>query len=111
ALGARLLGRGGPLAHFGFGVVSGLLPCGLVWSALALAVAAGTPLLGAAGMAAFFAGTLPALAVASVALRRLTTARPWTRTVMAAAVLAAGLGSIGARAQATPEAPTCHTPP
>ncbi|MDP2311646.1 MAG: sulfite exporter TauE/SafE family protein [Pseudomonadota bacterium] len=113
-LGSRLLRRGGIAAHLGFGVVSGLLPCGLVWSALALAVPAGSALGGAGVMTVFWLGTLPALSVASVALRRLTSARPWARRAVAAAVLATGLVSIGMRgnmttSDSTGAAPSCHT--
>lgn len=108
--GARLLRKGGVLAHFGFGVVSGLLPCGLVWSALALAVAAGSAVAGAEVLACFWLGTLPALSVAAVALRRLAAARPWTRKVVAGTVLAAGLLSIAARTAPAGDAPSCHEP-
>ncbi|MGC8476129.1 MAG: sulfite exporter TauE/SafE family protein [Acetobacteraceae bacterium] len=44
------------------GVLLGLLPCGFLYGALTAAAAAGTPLRGALGMAAFAAGTVPALA-------------------------------------------------
>ncbi|MDB4998279.1 MAG: hypothetical protein JWM74_5711 [Myxococcaceae bacterium] len=44
-----------------FGAVWGFLPCGLVYSALALAAGAGSLGAGAATMLAFGAGTLPAL--------------------------------------------------
>ncbi len=106
--GSDLLRRGGPLGHFGFGVVSGLLPCGLVWSALALSVSAASVAGGAAVMAVFWVGTLPALSVAAVALRRLAGAHPWVRRGVAGAVLAAGLVSIGMRAQLRADAPSCH---
>ncbi len=44
-----------------FGAVWGFLPCGLVYSALALAAGAGSPGAGAATLLAFGVGTLPAL--------------------------------------------------
>ncbi len=50
-----------PLHAFGLGLVWGWLPCGLVYSALALAVASGSPLRGAAIMLSFGLGTLPML--------------------------------------------------
>ena len=46
---------------FLFGMVWGWLPCGLVYSALALAATSGDPGRGALTMAAFGAGTLPAV--------------------------------------------------
>ncbi|MFV0514801.1 MAG: sulfite exporter TauE/SafE family protein [Jhaorihella sp.] len=45
----------------GLGLIWGWLPCGLVYSALALAMASASPLRGAQIMAAFGLGTLPAL--------------------------------------------------
>ena len=41
-LGAVLRGRTGPLAALGLGVLNGLLPCGLLYATLALAVSAVT---------------------------------------------------------------------
>lgn len=49
---------------FGAGFVWGALPCGLVYSAVAMAAASGTAGHGAAVMLAFWGGTLPALLVA-----------------------------------------------
>ncbi|MFZ1685408.1 MAG: sulfite exporter TauE/SafE family protein [Candidatus Zixiibacteriota bacterium] len=46
---------------FGIGALNGLLPCGLVYVALAAAVASGTALQGAGYMALFGAGTFPAM--------------------------------------------------
>lgn len=46
---------------YGLGVALGFLPCGLLYSALAAAAAGGSALAGAAGMAAFAAGTIPML--------------------------------------------------
>lgn len=43
------------------GVLWGLLPCGLVYTALGLALFAGHPVAGALGMALFWLGTLPAM--------------------------------------------------
>ncbi len=98
AAAGRLLREGrGPAARFGFGLVNGLIPCGLVYSALAIPVALAHPLPGAAAMLAFGTGTLPVLSVAAVGLRRLTPASLAARRVLAALVLAAGLWSIGMR--------------
>jgi hypothetical protein len=48
------------------GALNGLLPCGLVYSALLVAASTGGLLMGAAGMIAFGLGTLPALLVVGV---------------------------------------------
>jgi sulfite exporter TauE/SafE len=48
------------------GALNGLLPCGLVYSALLVAASTGHPLMGAAGMAVFGLGTLPALLVVGI---------------------------------------------
>lgn len=102
---SALLARRGILARVGFGALTAFLPCGLLWSALAVSAASGAAdsagaLWGALSMAAFWLGTVPALAVASRGLRFLAAARPWTRMALAGAVFAAGLWSIGARAGA-----------
>ncbi len=104
----RLLEQGrGPLAQFAFGIANGLLPCGLVYSALALPVAIGHPAGGALAMLAFGAGTVPALSVAAAGFRRITGRNVAARRWLAAAVLAAGLWSIAARAGLFPHA---HAP-
>ncbi|HSK39826.1 MAG TPA: sulfite exporter TauE/SafE family protein [Arenibaculum sp.] len=46
---------------FGLGAALGFLPCGLLYGALAASASAADPLAGAAGMAAFALGTMPAL--------------------------------------------------
>jgi sulfite exporter TauE/SafE len=60
-LGRSLLPARTPLHAFGLGLIWGWLPCGLVYSALALAMASGSPLQGATIMAGFGLGTLPML--------------------------------------------------
>ncbi len=64
------------------GLALGLLPCGMVYAALA-AAAAGGPLLGGAGMLAFGLGTVPALVV--VGLLGHAFARRWQVAVNRAA--------------------------
>ena len=94
-LGARL----GP-AHslpgaVAVGVVWGFLPCGLVYSVLATALAAGSAGKGALVMAAFGLGTLPNLlgaGLAAGALIRLASSRP---LCVAAGLLVAALGILG----------------
>lgn len=75
ALAAPLWRRLNPLfpSRSGFlsGLLWGLLPCGLVYGALAAAAFAGSPAGGAAAMLAFGVGTLPLLVGAGAALARL----------------------------------------
>lgn len=52
---------------YGLGIVLGFLPCGLLYGALAAAAASGSPLAGGFVMAAFAAGTVPALLVVGFA--------------------------------------------
>jgi sulfite exporter TauE/SafE len=59
----RALKRGGALGVVLLGAINGLLPCGLVYSALLLAATTGGSLPAALGMALFGLGTLPALVV------------------------------------------------
>jgi sulfite exporter TauE/SafE len=94
----RLLGPDrGVSARYGFGLINGFLPCGLVYSALSIPVALAAPLPGAAAMLAFGAGTLPTLSLVAIGLRRLTPASLATRRAMALLVVAIGLWSIAAR--------------
>ncbi len=50
-----------PLSRYGLGVVLGFLPCGMIYGALGAAAGTGSPWLGAAAMAGFALGTIPAL--------------------------------------------------
>ena len=52
--------------RFALGATLGLLPCGLLYAALAAAATTGSPGAGAAAMAAFGLGTVPSLAVIAV---------------------------------------------
>lgn len=99
---ARLSGGGNAWLA---GMAWGLLPCGLVYAALAAAVLAGTPEKGAAGMLAFGLGTLPWLLVAGFGVQRL---RLWSRRPalrVAAGSLVIALGAWGI-ARAEPVAQT-----
>jgi hypothetical protein len=60
-------GRRVPGHPFGLGLLLGLLPCGLLYSALIAAVARGGPVEGAVGLLAFGVGTAPALLGLSLA--------------------------------------------
>lgn len=55
-----------PLKLFLLGALNGLLPCGMVYTALITAVVLGTPILSATSMLAFGLGTLPGLVVFSL---------------------------------------------
>jgi sulfite exporter TauE/SafE len=56
-----------PAGGYLLGIALGFLPCGFIYAALTAAIASGDPLLGAAGMAAFAAGTAPALMAVGIA--------------------------------------------
>lgn len=78
---------------FPLGLLWGWLPCGLVYSALATALAAGSAGRGAAAMLAFGLGTLPNLLLAGLLLARLNefVRRPVVRTISGLLVLGFGL--------------------
>ncbi len=63
---ARVLSRL-PRRGFGLGLATGILPCGMLVPAWTLAMGAGSPLGGAAVMAAFYAGSAPGLVAPMVA--------------------------------------------
>ena len=65
--------------------------------------------MGAAAMAAFWLGSVPALTVGSGAVGLLARSGPWGRRAVAVAVLGAGLWSISVRATPAPDGtPSCH---
>jgi sulfite exporter TauE/SafE len=78
------------------GAVWGWLPCGLVYSALALALLSGSPAAGAATMLAFGAGTVPNLIGTGIAVRSASgwLRRPGVRLGAGLAVAALGLWGI-----------------
>jgi len=94
---AKWLAGSGVASRFAFGLANGLLPCGLVYAALGMSLAAASPLWGSAAMAAFGLGTVPALTVAAT-LRRVMTARLWSRRMLAGMVFLTALWVIGQRA-------------
>ncbi|HSG46441.1 MAG TPA: sulfite exporter TauE/SafE family protein, partial [Longimicrobiales bacterium] len=96
-LATRAASREGTGWRFVFGVANGLLPCGLVYAALAIPVASGSPLTGALSMTGFGLGTVPALAAVTLGARTLALRSLVFRRVLAVGVLLAGLGSIGMR--------------
>lgn len=62
-----MLGRRMPGHPYALGLLLGLLPCGLLYSAVVAAMATGSALAGAAGLALFGIGTAPALLGVSLA--------------------------------------------
>jgi uncharacterized protein len=101
-VGRALARRPGVAARYLFGNVTGLLPCGMVYAALGIAVASAQPLTGALAMTAFGAATVPGLSVLSLALQRFTLRGIWTRRAVAALILALGLWSVGMRGWGSP---------
>ncbi len=93
----NLATRTNMVARFGFGMATGLLPCGLVYAALGIPVAASDPMVGALAMVAFGVGTAPALTAVAMGLRRLVMRNMALRRALAAGVLVAALWSIGMR--------------
>ena len=96
-LGLAMAGNRGLLTRYGFGVAVGLLPCGLVYAALAVPVAIANPAWGALAMLAFGIGTVPALSVVALGVQRVVARDIRLRRLVAAGVLIAGLWSIGLR--------------
>lgn len=102
-------------AAFALGLVWGWMPCGLVYAALAAAVAGGSAVEGAATMAAFGLGTLPMLvAMGSAAALVARAARiRWVRSAAGAVLVAFALlhlahtGRAWAAAQAGATRPCC----
>ncbi len=60
-----------PIKLFLLGALNGLLPCGMVYTALITAVVMGTPVLSATSMLAFGLGTLPGLVAFSLFAQQL----------------------------------------
>ncbi len=78
-------------ASFFLGMLWGLLPCGLVLTALLAAVTTGSPWRGGLTMLAFGLGTWPALlGMGWIAQRSLPRSAAWPRQVAAAAILLFG---------------------
>jgi sulfite exporter TauE/SafE len=114
----RFKRRADPLGAFVFGLTTGLLPCGLLYTALAFPIGARDPLLGALLMGVFALGTLPALAAARAGLRWVHRQGLLTRRLVASLVFVLGLsalltrsgGLLSGQAAAPGAPPPCHTP-
>jgi sulfite exporter TauE/SafE len=92
---ARLAGAPGARAAALAGMLWGLLPCAMVYAALATATLAGGPARGALAMLAFGAGTLPWLLGAGALLAPLRAGAALSRLRAAAGVLVLGMGVAG----------------
>jgi sulfite exporter TauE/SafE len=96
---APLSASHGPAARYALGLVLGLLPCGLLYGALAAAAGTASALGGAMAMAAFALGTVPALIAVGwaglIVRRRLRGVTRWIATplLLANAVLLLALAS------------------
>jgi hypothetical protein len=99
-LGRRLLPVNHPIKAFGFGLVWGWLPCGMVYAMLAWALASGSAGQGAALMLAFGLGTLSMLLAIGVAAERLKqfVRHPWVRCGAGLSIMIFGLYTIFAPA-------------
>lgn len=90
--GRRLLPINSSIKAYGYGVVWGFLPCGLVYTSLSWSIASASPWLGASWMLAFGIGTLPAvLAMGSMAVHIQQWRQLWYIR-MFTALLLAGFG-------------------
>ncbi len=96
-LATNLATRTNMAARFGFGMATGLLPCGLVYATLAVPIASGSSAIGALSMAAFGVGTAPALTAVALGLRKVVMRDMRLRRLLAAGVFLATLWSIGVR--------------
>jgi sulfite exporter TauE/SafE len=91
-LSRRFLPARHPAHAFTLGLLWGWLPCGLVYTALAAALLAGSPRTGAAMLFVFGLGTLPSLLLATFLFTRLRAwaQKPFLRGMAGFAILAFG---------------------
>lgn len=94
---SRVAGGRNGASRYAFGVLTGMLPCGMVYAAASMAVASGSPVVGAGVMVAFGAATIPGLTVLSMGLQRIAARSIWARRALAVLVLGLGLWSVGMR--------------
>ena len=98
-------GRGGPMA---LGALTALLPCGLVYAALALPVAGASWWQGALMMITFGLGTTPALTALTLGGARIAEWSPPLRRALAALVVLSGLWALWERWPTLPDdVPAC----
>ena len=81
------------------GLATPLLPCGWLWAFALVAAGTGSPLAGAVVMVAFWAGTVPVLAVVGAGIAALgATRRRWLAALAGVAMIAVGVHTAGMRA-------------
>lgn len=95
-LGQRFLPIKNPLQAFGLGLVWGWLPCGLVYTALGLALAGGNSIQGGWIMLSFGLGTLPMLFAMGTTAQWLMqlTRRLWVRRWVGALMIVFGIATL-----------------
>ena len=95
-LGQKLLPVRSPLQAFGFGLVWGWLPCGLVYSTLLWSASSGSGTRGALTMLMFGLGTLPAVLATGLLAGWITRIRqlPAARAAIGISLIAFGLASL-----------------
>ncbi len=97
------------------GVLTGLLPCGLVYAYVALAASTGGPFAGAATMAVFGAGTIPMMALAGTGAnllsfsnrQRLLTLAAWCVVLTGILSIARGVAFLQVADQPVAACPLC----
>lgn len=92
-LGKRFLPVNTPMHAFGLGLIWGWLPCGLVYSALALSMLSASPSRGALLMLGFGLGTLPVLLMMGGAFEHLrgVVRSPTVRRLAGVAIIVVGV--------------------
>jgi len=86
-LAARVSAGSRMVGWYAFGLVNGLLPCGLVYAALSLALAAGNAVSATLMMASFGLGTIPAMMFVPSMFHNMTPTLRQTSMRMAAALI------------------------
>ncbi len=109
-LGRRLLPVSTLPRAIAFGMIWGWMPCGFVYTVLLLATVAFEPWRGAATMAAFGFGTLPALVLGAFGAQRLGawTGRTWMRSAAGTVLLASALLTLAGPWLAAAQLPWLH---
>jgi len=98
----RAAGKGDLVSRVLFGAANGLLPCGLVYAALGLAIASGDAAMGALTMVAFGLGTAPLLTTVAFSAHRILHQHPRARRALAVVATLAGLWVVVSRGSGMP---------
>ncbi|MFG1484288.1 sulfite exporter TauE/SafE family protein [Halobacteriovorax sp. HFRX-2_2] len=108
---SKKVGNKPHLFNFSIGSISVLLPCGLLWAMLALAISAASPALAALFVFFFWLGTLPGLLFGPSAIRkikfpsRIQAGVPYLFLIIGTATIVYRVYMMWSPA---PGAPTCH---